>query len=208
MPTASTVPLFLCLLFFSSFSLATSLDSFYLNDCGQSEIVLPDYQTNPENLSDAEQIAIYNYTASSYRSLNPLLADGASLNSCQETEVSLIDSALDKIPNYSGIVYRGTSRRTFPAEVGQRVLLRPYVSTSPSKDSAEPFIRDRLLVLRVKTGKLITAYSNAPWEDEVLLPRNTAIRILTVTEEEFELLDEAVGEFKKHMIEVVFAEQI
>lgn len=204
--------LFVLTLAFSLFtgSLAHALfdEDFYLKQCEAESTILGDYSSNPDGLSEAERIALYRYTAAAYDTLNPLLGKGLPLTDCQAAEVQFIDQALAKIPRYEGTVYRGTSTRSFAARVGEVVTLKPYTSTSPSEESAEAFIRNRILIVEVRSGRLIHPYSNAPWEEEVLLPRNTRIRINKVVEEIRQIFNEEFGHFEERQIEIVYAEEV
>lgn len=183
-------------------------ESFYLNDCEAAVTLIEDYATNPDGLSEAERIALYKYTTGAYDLLNPLLGRCQPLTDCQAAEVQFIDQALLKIPAYVGTVYRGTSTRSFKAVEGEEVTLKPYSSTSPSKSSAEAFIRDRLLIINVKSGRVVSPYSNAPWEEEVLLPRNTVLRIEKVIIETFQIFNEEAGELEDRQVEVVYASEV
>ncbi|HAR42947.1 MAG TPA: hypothetical protein DCS07_10020 [Bdellovibrionales bacterium] len=184
----------------------TPLETAYFKNC-KSISQPPGWVTDNNGLSRAQVIAIYNYTLGDFSTLNPALQNNSPLDDCQNIQVQLIDAAIKKIPPYRGVVYRGTSLRHFSAAPNQKVVLKPYTSTSKIREGAEAFIRGRLLIIKTKTGRPISTYSNAPNEAEILLPRNTTLLIKKVSTEEMELFSEKNGRYTE-MVQIVTAEEI
>lgn len=155
---------------------------------------------NSANLSIAQKLATYNYTLGIFDSLNPALYSGKLTND-QLAFTRVFDSALLKMPSIRMTVYRGTSKK-FVAKVGSLVEFKAYTSTSTEKDVAEGFVRDRLIILKVKTGKDIQDYSNAGNEREILIPRGVKFKVEGITYKEM-LLGEDPSDLKPVKVEVV-----
>lgn len=137
-------------------------------------------KNDPAKLSPAQFCAVQNYSSSRYMVSAGLWAADPTkvLNGTDWAYVRVLDSALEKIKNEPPtLVYRGTSRKSLAfTKPGEIVRLKGYVSTSPNRESAEGFIRDRLMVIKAISGKNIKPYSNAGGEDEFLLARSTLVR--------------------------------
>ena len=160
---------------------------------------------NSANISMAQKLAVYNYTLGVFDSLNPALYSGK-LTKDQLAFTRVFDSALLKMPSIKMTVYRGTSKK-FVAKVGSVVEFKAYTSTSTEKDVAEGFVRDRLMVLKIKTGKDIQDYSNAGNEREILIPRGVKFKVDGVTFKEM-LLGEDPSDLKPVKVEVVRMSEI
>ena len=127
-------------------------------------------------LNEKDENAIKQYmTAESY-SLNAALRNpDTALTKKQQKLVENLDAALDKLPDYSGRVYRSVStdmvsRDEFMAQyaIGKPTLHRAYTSTGKSVYDESMGIQ---MVIDVKHGKDISRW-NAN-EQEVLLRRGT-----------------------------------
>jgi hypothetical protein len=167
------------LLSFSAFADSQTELRFIEKTCSRTDCSMPEWVRNPHNLSRAERIALHQYTLGEYGNINPALSRG-NLNRDQQTFLDILDAGLRKIPNQKATVYRGTSQRhdnIREGDEGRVITLAPYTSTSLEREDAEGFIRDRLMILNIKSGKNIISYANAPNEDELLLPHGTQIRI-------------------------------
>jgi hypothetical protein len=137
---------------------------------------------DPNNLSKAQRCAIQYYTLAGSYVNKPLwksTPDGKPLNGDDWAYVRVLDQALGKLPSEPlRTVYRGTSKSEFVyTQKGKTVRLKGYASTSPNQEMAERFIVDRLLIMKIRTGKNIKRYSNAGREDELLLPRSTFVEL-------------------------------
>lgn len=167
--------------FTTSLSAAEEVGELYLKNC---KTYSPD-RSNPESpLSLAEKTALYGYTYADFTELTPAIYSG-SLTTCLRLQIELLDRALLKLPNFSGIVFRGTESKYLPSKVGEIFEWKAFTSTSQRADIAKTFIRDAYLELSVLNGKNIKLYSCAgngmmTDEDEILIPRNSRFKILSV----------------------------
>ena len=69
---------------------------------------------NPYNLFPEEMSAIYGYTYSDFMPINKHIYNKAELSDCYQEQVKLIDQGLAKIPDYKGIVFRGSKSSYYP----------------------------------------------------------------------------------------------
>lgn len=166
---------------------------------------------NPDGLTEAEFCAVQNYTSGHYSVNKPLwLTDstGSGLTGTEWAYVRTLDAALAKIPNAPEMtVYRGTSQDVLALpKPGKTLRLKGYTSTSPTLDAAEAFLIDRLMIIKVKSGKDLKPYSNAGFEDEILLPRSTFVRVDRVEKKKMELFTENGPELR--LIEIVHLTEI
>lgn len=166
---------------------------------------------DPAKLTPAQFCAIQNYSNGRYV-VNRLLwetdVSGSKLNGMDWAYVRVLDSALAKIKNSPPtVVFRGTSRNEIKfTERGQIVRLKGYSSTSPNREVAEGFIRDRLMIIKALSGKNIKNYSNAGSEDELLLPRSTLVRF---DHAELKILDLFTEEGpEKREVEIVYLTEV
>ncbi|WP_218715845.1 ADP-ribosyltransferase [Nocardia sp. No.11] len=127
-------------------------------------------------LSQKDIDAIGDYTEEDlgplgYKQLNAALREG-NADATQQAKINDIDTALSKLPNYDGVVYRGTD---LPADViakykpGEVITEDAFVSTS--RNSSGSFPGNVQFEIASKTGKDIEQYSripNAADEAEVL----------------------------------------
>jgi hypothetical protein len=155
---------------------------------------------NNSNLTLAQKLAVFNYTLGIFDSLNPALYKGRLTND-QLAFTRVFDSALAKMPSVKMTVYRGTSKK-FDAKIGSVIEFKAYSSTSTDRIVAEGFVRDRLIILDVKTGKDIQEYSNAGHEREVLIPKGVNFKVEGVSFKEM-LIGEDPTDLKRVKVEVV-----
>jgi len=92
----------------------------------------------------------------------------------------IILSALRKLPDFKGIVYRGNDSRAIVAQeytTGRQIFWSGFTSTSTDLDAARHFARTGGVVFRIKvnSGKSISALSVLGSESEVLLPPNACL---------------------------------
>lgn len=202
---------------YSSFGAEKTLENTYINGCdgGSNEHRIPD--TNPHNLSIGERLVIVNYTIGDYIDINSKLRLKDKLETCEEIFITLLDQALLKIPNYKGVVYRGTIQEYVTLKKNEAYPTAPllsYTSTSVDLEVAQNFLIDRLEILNVKTGKDISAYSAAYHEGvnerEVLLPRGTRLFVdnLILKKQNFEVFDSGDFYNEERLVETVHASEI
>lgn len=166
---------------------------------------------DPANLTPAEFCAVQNYSNGRY-GVNRLLwetdASGSKLSGFDWAYVRVLDSALAKIKSApSTLVYRGTSRHGLKfTKPGQIVRLKGYTSTTPNYEVAEGFIGDRLMIIKVISGKNIKPYSNGGGEDELLLPRSSFVRFDRAEVKTLELFTDEGP--KKRKVEIVYLTEV
>lgn len=182
------------------------LEAIYLKEkCPNEQCEFVFTNTNDHNLSLAERLAIWHYTASEYMNITPALYQGE-LDNSQLAFVRILDSALVKIPSSKATVYRGTSKTT-PVKIGTVIDFKSYTSTSTDKYTAEGFIRDRFMIIKSKSGKDIMDYSNAGQERELLLPRGTKVRVDKISKKKMEI-GEDPSDMQTINVEIVHATEI
>ncbi len=168
-------------------------------------------ENDPAQLSPAQFCAIQNYSNGRF-SINKQLwqtdSTGSALNGNDWAYVRVLDSALAKIKSTPlTTVYRGASSKDIKfTKPGQIVRLKGYTSTTPSRDVAEGFVQDRLMVLKITSGKNIKPYSNAGSEDELLLPRSTYVRFDRSEIKTLDLFTEDGPEKRK--VEIVYLTEV
>ena len=126
-----------------------------------------------EPLTSEELQALDDYTGNAYyRSLNAALREGTPLTPEQQALSDNLSSALAKMPDYEGIVYRGmnlTSEQLAEYVPGETVTWDAFTST----DTTDPFPGNTQVVIESSTGKLISAYSQVETENEVLFDKGS-----------------------------------
>lgn len=134
-------------------------------------------EKDPAGLTPAQFTAVQVYSSSRYEINRQLWESESSLNGNDWAYVRVLDAALQEIqPEAPLRVYRGTRRHLVFDPKNPVVQLKGYTSTSASQDQAEILIRDRLMIIDVKSARNLKNYSNAGMEDEYLLPRGTWVR--------------------------------
>ena len=132
----------------------------------------------PEPLDAADLSALSDYTGLGYREMNPVLrADRVEPGPLQE-RIDAVSTALQKLPKYDGLVFRGT--RLTPEQIavyepGKVVPEKAFTSTSADPDRA--FGGNVRFVIDSRTGRDVAPYSNHP-EAEILFDRNTSFTVL------------------------------
>lgn len=132
-------------------------------------------------LTPEEEHALKSYISSEAYPLNEKLRDGRRLSREDKKLIRNLDSALDKMPNYKGTVYRSVSE--FGIEdidefvsgytVGQSICFPSYISTGEKiYDDSFPI----QYVIDCENGKDIQGYNQN--EEEVLFQRNTAFVVM------------------------------
>ncbi len=127
------------------------------------------------SLHIAEEGLIRHYTGPAHDALNTALKGGNLTPELLEFK-NVLNGALDKLPNYQNIVYRGLGDiESIGAEfwtVGQKIPNPAFVSSSTSANIAEQYMAFRggnvVLKIESKTGKLIQEASLLPLDKEVL----------------------------------------
>ena len=128
------------------------------------------------NETDVKEIYDYMSSGKCYP-LNYALREDIKLTDEQLALEERLDAALDKLPDYKGIVYRSLDSNMIEDldaflsafKVGKPIRMKAYTSTGKTVYDESMDIQ---LIIEVKTGKDITKWN--PKEEEVLLRRGTS----------------------------------
>jgi hypothetical protein len=151
-------------------------DVYTKDSCEAYGCDLPLSTQNPSYLLVGERHALKNFTASDWQWVNDLLEGEGPKEVVEFGFIRLMDSALEKIKSRELTVYSGTKKNSAMIP-GEEIVIRSYLSTSLDFATAQEFIDDRLLIISAKRGKLISYYSNAPNEKEILIPRGSRFHV-------------------------------
>jgi hypothetical protein len=137
-----------------------------------------------------DKVLIYKYSLDGYEPLNETLRSGRS-----HPMANLLNEALEKLPDYRGVVYRGTVltnllKEEYKRNLAQNIQLEEagFLSTSLSRNIANQFNRnDTLFSIYSFHGKQIELFSfhgisNPFNEKEVLFKSNSQFSILDIEE--------------------------
>lgn len=134
-------------------------------------------------LTNNEFLAVFGYTQTFYKSLNSSLR---SHDTSMQPFASTLNSALNKLPDFSGIVFRNDhipESVLASWNVGQIITYDAFMSTSSldvCSAPTTPFFCEgshQLLIIKSLHGKFIAKYSANPSEREVLFRSGTRFRI-------------------------------
>lgn len=140
-----------------------------------------------KTLTEAERGALLQYKSSESYKLNTALRDGTPLTQEQQRTVDALDRALEKLPTYSGTVYRRLSfdlegreaLDAFLAEhnAGDDIFYPAFTSASTEADGY-PVEGDLTvtLVIRGKSGRDLAGIGNN-FEREIVFPRGSVFSI-------------------------------
>lgn len=130
-------------------------------------------------LTDLELLAIRLYTGEDYKTINSALRSKQVSRGVIQYYVQTLDSALSKLPDYKGVVLRGSN---LPVAVekdyveGNIVSDLAYMSTSKTIKYNGKY----QFKIHSQSGKYVDAISHNKGEEEVLFARNTKFKILKV----------------------------
>lgn len=133
-------------------------------------------------MSYEEFTALQEYTGSAYGCMNSYLRQSNKKNQAIEEYIQLVNQALDKLPNYQGIVVRGGNLPSNVAEMHQKgniVTYQAFTSTSTGRSFSA---KDQFLIIS-KTGKPIMGSSQMKAEHEVLFKSGTRFEVLETFKE-------------------------
>lgn len=147
-----------------------------------------------DDLSAEELETLKNYSMTGYQSINDSLREGKT----PDYRVTTIDAALERGRLKEQTVYRGVkldpeTRAVFERSIGTVISDPAFVSTSRDKHQAESFLgvigTERNVLMEIKVpngakGAYMAPISEIRSEEEVLLPRNTLLRVTDVTTDE------------------------
>ena len=141
-----------------------------------------------ENLTFDEFVALQSYVGSSYFDINDLLynEDGSELKIVKD-----LRSALDKIPKFTGVVYRGTGlydespasfRRRM--KVGSDITMKGFISSTASKNIANRILFNKGILYTIKSKNGANLREIHSIEEEVLFKNNSKFKVLEFHEKE------------------------
>ena len=144
------------------------------------------------NLTVFEKTIIYKYALDYYEDLNANLRYGG-LSPVQKLFVEFLNEALDKLPDYVGVVYRGANLNPIQIkkyqdalDAGIPVIEKGFTSSSTSNPVAEQFSGGTVIFYIVSyNGKSIEQLSrygasNNQNEKEVLFKSNTLFNVVSI----------------------------
>ena len=143
-------------------------------------------------LNKYEKALIYKYSDDGFDQVNTELRKKKGKN---ETQFGLLlAQALEKLPNYEGLVYRGVflteselQKCKKASENNMEIIEYPFISTSKMRSIAMQFSGNVMFRIVSKTGKEIEEISkygiDSQNEFEILFLPNTRFNILAVTKE-------------------------
>jgi hypothetical protein len=143
---------------------------------------------NDLDLSGEERLAAGEYQESSLE-INRALQRGLELEPHEQNKVDLLDAAIakSKLPR-STIVYHGGGGSFWRSlEVGSEVDLKSYLSTTLAPDNRQ-FAETAWIKIRMKAGSKglymddLSGSGTFVNEAEILIPRNTRIKVLSMNE--------------------------
>lgn len=133
-------------------------------------------------MSADERMVIDDYSTSAYHCMNAYLRQKGQSNKDIDKYIQTLNQALDKLPNYEGIVIRGA---LLPEKIeaqhtkGNIVTYEAFTSTSTGEAL---WGQDRFIIFS-KTGKPIMGLSSLADENEILFKSGTKFKILEVMQD-------------------------
>jgi uncharacterized protein YukE len=131
-------------------------------------------------LSAAEDGAVKDYSGAAYGRLNAMLRNGdeAAMTGSMKDLSDNLSSALAKLPDYKGMVYRGT---TIDDAAAAKYIPGATVSEPAftSSSTTHPFPGNTQFTIFSSSGKDISGLSSIPNEDEVLFDKGTKFQVLS-----------------------------
>lgn len=152
-----------------NFSYSTVLESFLK------------YHKRNQSLSEEAHVALHSYTLTTSYIINPGLRSGQiTTENCYVKEII---SALSKLPDYVGVVYRGQIQTLNKNIVGDEVTFTAFTSASYGNIADSWAKSDEILKIYSKHGKNIEDFSSRKDSDEheVLFLPNSKFRLLKKT---------------------------
>ncbi len=136
-------------------------------------------------LSDAEFVSIFEYTSIFCKDVNTALWHNEGIE-LHEPFIQMLKSALVKVPDYSGMTYRGVSLSADEKKsyvVGEIKTFPAFTSTSAVENRY--MLRESYSIMEFvsKHGKKIEMFSLIPSEHEVLFNAGTKFRVFYVNDE-------------------------
>jgi hypothetical protein len=130
----------------------------------------------PASLTEEELVAIHGYSLSLYKTVNGFLREDETKTVAPYVKV--MDSGLEKLPQYKGEVVRAANLPLEVAKgytVGAVITIPAYASASVS---GLYIGRDRFRIQSLN-ARLLGALSENPKDNEVIFPRNSRFKVLS-----------------------------
>ncbi|MFI7577361.1 ADP-ribosyltransferase [Micromonospora sp. NPDC049497] len=136
-------------------------------------------------LTDADRVALTDYTGPGYRAMNPFLRDPGRYTpdeaAALQVRADRVSEALAKLPERPGTTYRGGQ---YPDDLlaryepGQVVTERAFTSTSTDPRVAQgAFDGNTVMVISGRNGRDVAPYSEYPDEAEILYDQATNFKV-------------------------------
>lgn len=151
--------------------------------CDESEFITTSLHKFRCGMTAEEEEALADYTGSGYGCMNAYLRQKKQKNADVQFFIDTLNKALDKLPNYEGLVIRGAD---LPPKIaaqhakGKIVTYEAFTSTSTTDLE---WGKDRFAIIS-KTGKPIMGLSDIEEEYEVLFKAGTKFKVLDVVKNE------------------------
>lgn len=157
---------------------------------GQNNGVPPDDGSTggglPTGLSDADRVALDDYTGPGYRDMNSYLRNPDQFSPAEQAAIQArvdnVSDALAKVPPQPGTTYRGAD---LPDAVlaryqpGQIIPEDAFTSTSRNTDVAQgAFDGNVLFTVTGRNGRDVAPYSQFPHEAEILYDYGTEFKVV------------------------------
>ena len=133
-----------------------------------------------QTLTDDEEWALNEYISSGSYKINAPLREGIELTQEQQELVRNLDSALEKMPVYTGTVYRSISSSAMDTQAFWLEHSEGEYITYPDYTSSSTEIYDETMDIQMeiesKTARDIRAYNEQ--EQEILFPRQSKFMVV------------------------------
>lgn len=126
------------------------------------------------NLSEADRAALSDYTGTGYADMNRALRRQTTMDDNTMRRAEAVSAALSKLPDHSGISYRGTylsPEQVARYKEGERVTEHGFTSSSNRVDVTFP--GNTYFYIQGQHGKYVAPFSNLSGESEVLFDKDT-----------------------------------
>lgn len=156
-----------------------------LKEVAHEELVSRASNDDKYLFTEKDQQMVYDYTGAGYF-INHRLRSGK-IDEADKKYVNDLNTALDKLPNFSGEVYRAISVdnlsdyfNDFKNIKGSTIQYDAFTSTTKDKNVLKSFPQDVLFTIKSKSGKGIEEWSDVKKEQEVLFKAGSQFKVSKV----------------------------
>ena len=170
-----------------------ALGGIWLTDSKLQEDISKHKVGEAQGLTEAEYSAISNYTGSGYKSINNRLKKETALVAGElnldwvkyAANAEVLRSALNKLPVYTGTVYRGQAGSNTPElfKMGAVFWSHGFLSTTKSQEIAKDWAAAYHFIIESKSGRDVSDHSQHKSEKEIIFPPDTAFLITKILAE-------------------------